>query len=117
MSGRAAALRLAALAFLVVGAFALLFAWKASQPGPAVQAQEKTSVLEVPELDYTQVVVQPPAPTPPPTPTPPPRPSPPPPAAAPPFKAGGPEDGPVPRMPNGSCPKEFPNERGGACFR
>ncbi len=45
----------------------------------------------------------------------PPRPQPPPPPPAPPFKAGGPEAGPVPLMPNGSCPKEYPDQRGSAC--
>ena len=56
-----------------------------------------------------------------PSPPPPPRPSPPPPprptpAPAPPFKAGGVEAGPVPLMPNGSCPKEFPIKQGKACY-
>jgi hypothetical protein len=32
------------------------------------------------------------------------------------FNAGGPADGPVPLMPGGSCPAEFPAERGGACY-
>lgn len=32
------------------------------------------------------------------------------------FEAGGPEDGPVPPMPNGSCPREFPTARNGACY-
>jgi hypothetical protein len=50
-----------------------------------------------------------------------PRPSPPPspqptPAPAPPFKAGGAEAGPVPLMPNGICPKEFPIKQGKACY-
>ena len=36
---------------------------------------------------------------------------------APPFKAGGPQDGPVPLMPGGSCPKEFPVKQGKACYR
>jgi hypothetical protein len=51
------------------------------------------------------------------SPTPPPPPSPQPtPAPAPPFKAGGAEAGPVPLMPNGSCPKEFPVRQGKACY-
>ncbi len=33
------------------------------------------------------------------------------------MNAGGPKDGLVPRMPGGKCPKEFPKERGGACFK
>lgn len=55
-----------------------------------------------------------PAPSPPPTPpTPAPAPSPPPASL---FNSGGPKKGPVPLMPNGSCPKEFPKKRGNACF-
>lgn len=56
-------------------------------------------------------------PTPGPAPPPPPRPNPPPPPPpAPPFNAGGPKVGPVPPMPDGSCPKEYPDQRGGACY-
>ena len=32
------------------------------------------------------------------------------------FEAGGPEGGPVPPMPEGSCPREFPTVRDGACY-
>lgn len=32
------------------------------------------------------------------------------------FEAGGPSSGPVPLMPNGSCPREFPAMRDGACY-
>ncbi len=32
------------------------------------------------------------------------------------FNAGGPAGGPVPLMPNGSCPREFPTARDGACY-
>jgi hypothetical protein len=49
-------------------------------------------------------------PNPPPPPTPQPRP-------APPFNAGGPSEGPVPLMPTGECPKEFPLQRASACYR
>jgi hypothetical protein len=31
------------------------------------------------------------------------------------MKSGGPSDGPVPMMPGGGCPEEFPIARGGAC--
>ena len=31
------------------------------------------------------------------------------------LEAGGPEDGPVPIMPSGGCPKEFPSQRGQSC--
>lgn len=33
------------------------------------------------------------------------------------LQAGGPESGPVPPMPGGGCPKEFPIKAGGACRR
>ncbi len=33
------------------------------------------------------------------------------------LQAGGPESGPVPPMPGGGCPEEFPVEAGGACRR
>ncbi len=33
------------------------------------------------------------------------------------FEAGGPEGGPVPLMPGGGCPSEYPLKRGGACYR
>lgn len=32
------------------------------------------------------------------------------------MRAGGPANGPVPLMPDGSCPVEFPTERSGACY-
>ena len=33
------------------------------------------------------------------------------------LRAGGPETGPVPLMPTGDCPPEYPERRGEACFR
>lgn len=33
------------------------------------------------------------------------------------MEAGGPEDGPIPKMPGGGCPEEFPVEKDGACYR
>lgn len=33
------------------------------------------------------------------------------------LKSGGSSGGPVPRMPNGGCPREYPVERGEGCFR
>ena len=65
---------------------------------------------------------RPPNPEPrPPNPEPRPEPSPPPPPPErdepPILNAGGPSEGPVPMMPDGGCPKEFPVQRGGACFR
>ena len=32
------------------------------------------------------------------------------------LKSGGPADGPVPLMPGGGCPSEYPVQKGGACF-
>jgi hypothetical protein len=32
------------------------------------------------------------------------------------FKAGGPRSGPVPLMPDGGCPFEYPVKRDGACY-
>ena len=32
------------------------------------------------------------------------------------FRSGGPADGPVPLMPDGGCPAEFPVKRDGACY-
>jgi hypothetical protein len=32
------------------------------------------------------------------------------------LEAGGPTDGPVPAMPGGGCPKEYPDESSGACY-
>ncbi len=73
-----------------------------------------------------------PSPSPPLTPTPAPAPSPPPPplpapapqpAPAPPpdsgtlFKAGGSMTGPMPLMPNSSCPKEYSVKQGKGCYR
>jgi hypothetical protein len=33
------------------------------------------------------------------------------------LEAGGPEDGPVPALPGGGCPAEFPVEQENACYR
>ena len=61
----------------------------------------------------TPFPIPPPTPSEPTPPTPTPFPIPPP---APQFKAGGAEAGPVPLMPIGRCPKEFPVKQGGACY-
>lgn len=84
-----------------------------------VEAAECTGASSAGGGDTTGPTPQPPTPQPPP---PPPRPQPSPlpsPSSppAPPFNAGGPQDGPVPLMPDGVCPKEFPVKRGGACYR
>jgi hypothetical protein len=73
----------------------------------------------------------PPPRTPPPTTSPPPKTPPPTTSASPPssataspnpepprdlFNAGGPSNGPVPLMPDGGCPKEFPVKHNGLCY-
>jgi hypothetical protein len=55
--------------------------------------------------------VSPPPPRPPTPPSPPPSPPP-----GPLMNAGGSSRGPVPLMPNGSCPQEFPAKRDGTCY-
>src|SRR3954453_6215335 len=58
-----------------------------------------------------------PSPSPTPQPTPPPQPPPPPqPTPGSLMSAGGSSVGPVPIMPKGSCPREFPTKRNGACY-
>lgn len=82
------------------------------EPEATVGAQSKTSPPSPPP--------PPPPPSPPPSPPPPsPTPPPPPPGSNPStlMEAGGPTTGPIPRKPDGSCPKEFPQERSGACYR
>ena len=67
-----------------------------------------------------------PSPTPRTTPAPEPAPTPPEPPPPPPpnpnpwgtlMGAGGPAEGPVPVMPGGNCPREFPAKKGNACYR
>lgn len=33
------------------------------------------------------------------------------------MEAGGPDDGPAPKMPNGGCPDEFPSEKDDGCYK
>ncbi len=76
--------------------------------GESESTQEQTSQRPEPRPTLS------PQPRPPgPAPPSPPRPNAPP---APAFKAGGPPEGLVPLMPDGSCPKEFPTRHGNACF-
>jgi hypothetical protein len=79
-----------------------------SPPGEPKSPREPTSPGGQPKPGPT------PPPPPPPRPTPPP---PPPPNQGELFKAGGPSDGPTPMLPSGGCPKEYPKQQGGACFR
>lgn len=104
--GRAATIVMAA------GLLVLLLAWYFTGQGFA-QSESKVggTTAAAPKTPAPPPKSEPKAPTPPPAP---------PPAlktdgAL--MNAGGPKDGLVPRMPGGGCPKEFPNERGDACFR
>ncbi len=72
------------------------------QPKSEPQVQSKTEPKDQPKTQ----------PTPQPQPTPPPQPD-----QGTLMKASGPSGGPVPKMPDGRCPKEFPVEKGGACYR
>ncbi len=79
--------------------------------GESETTQAQSSPPPPPQKSEPAPPPQPRPPTPAPPPPPQPNPSP-----APPFKAGGSAEGPVPPMPNGSCPKEFPDRHGNACF-
>ena len=80
--------------------------------------EETTAPTPPPPPQPPQPTPQPPpqpAPQPPPRPQPTPQP-PPTPAPAPPFKAGGSQAGPVPIIPSGGCPKEFPVKQSRAYY-
>ena len=82
------------------------------EPETTSGAQPKTTP---PPPSTTPRPTSPPPPTP--SRTPAPSPSPPPePNPGTLMNAGGPTEGPAPRMPDGSCPKEFPKERSEACY-
>ena len=136
-------LRMLVVALVLACGFTLLMAWKElADPTTPAQAQEETTTPEPTTPEPTTVqeptttppittptqptAPEPPSPpttppttttTPPPTTTttPPPTTTTPPPTTT--MDAGGPERGPVPLMPGGGCPEEYPVERGGACFR
>ena len=139
---RRMALRMLVAALVLACGFTLLMAWKElADPTTPAQAQEETTTPEPTTPEPTTVQeptttppittpTQPTAPEPPSPPTTPPTTTttPPPTTATPPpttttppptttMDAGGPERGPVPLMPGGGCPEEYPVERGGACFR
>ena len=104
-----------------------------SYDNPEEDLNPVTAAIDEPEVTSgaqpkTTPSPPPPSTTPRPTPPPPPTPAtprPPTPAPSPPpgpnlgtlMNAGAPAAGPVPRMPDGGCPKEFPQERSGACYR
>jgi hypothetical protein len=101
-----------------------------SYDNPEEDLNPVTAAIDEPETTSgAQPKTAPPQPsttprsTPPPPPPTPPRPPSPPPSPPPEpnpgtlMNAGGPTAGPAPRMPDGSCPKEFPQQRSGACYR
>jgi hypothetical protein len=115
---------LAVVALVLFAGFALRAAWEA---GPTVEAQQRTTLT--PSTTFTASPTTTASPTPTTTTTtttasPTPAPTSPSPApsdrAGRPsydtFDAGGPRGGPVPLMPGGGCPFEYPVERGGACY-
>ena len=81
-----------------------------SDPAYAQATTPKTTTTPRPTPRPTPEPTPDPEPTPAPAPTPQPNP-------APAFNAGGPAKGPVPVMPDGDCPKEFPAKEGNACYR
>ena len=107
--------RALAIGLLVAAAAVTVAAslWVASLAGVQAQetkAQETTRILSPsekasPQQQQQQQQQPPPPQLPQPTPAP-----------APQFKAGGSEAGPVPLMPSGGCPKEFPVKQGNACY-
>ncbi len=98
------ALKIAAVALMVLATgFALRLAWESP---PTVEAQQTTT----PTTTYTATAS--PAPT---TTTASPSPSTPSPSDRM-LKSGGPAHGPVPLMPSGKCPSEYPVRKDGACY-
>ena len=111
-------LRMLVVALVLACGFTLLMAWKElADPTTPAQAQEETTTVQEPTTTPPITTpTQPTAPEPPSPPTTPPTTTTtPPPTTT--MNAGGPERGPVPLMPGGGCPEEYPLERGGACFR
>jgi hypothetical protein len=78
---------------------------------PEATTPEPTS-LEPTTPEPTTPEPTPPRPIPEPT-----TPAPPPPPDGTVLDSGGPENGPVPLMPDGGCPVEYPHERGDLCYR
>jgi hypothetical protein len=82
----------------------------------AIDSPEATSGTQpktTPPPPLPSTTPPPPPPLPPPTSSPPPQPEPNPGTL---MNAGGPAAGPVPRMPGGGCPKEFPELRDSVCY-
>jgi hypothetical protein len=85
-------------------------AGSASPPaGASPTASATATASATPTPEPTRPEPTRPEPTPSPSPTPQPNPDL--------FDSGGPENGPVPLMPDGGCPPEFPAEQAGLCYR
>jgi hypothetical protein len=101
---------LAVVALVVFASFALRAAWEA---GPTVEAQQRTTLTPSTTFTASPTATASPTPT---TTTASPSPAPTSPTPDPSLDAGGPRGGPVPLMPGGGCPFEYPVKRGGACY-
>jgi hypothetical protein len=115
-------LKMAVVLLLVATGIALRFAWEVvdrpfvtAAPTMSPVAQKTAGPTPPRPEPPPSPGPRPPEPSPSPQPEPPPRPTPTP-TPTPSLNAGGPETGPVPLMPNGSCPEEYPQARGNACY-
>ena len=110
------------VAMLVIGTAVVLgLAWETIEQPRIMEILSVSPLAQMTNTyDRTTGPPSPPPSPPPPNPNPsPPNPSPPPeppPPTPQPFNAGGPKAGPVPLMPGGSCPKEFPYQRDKVCY-
>jgi hypothetical protein len=114
------ALKIAAVALMILATgFALRLAWESP---PAVEAQETTYTTTSTATASPTTTTASPAPTtttasPSPTATATASPSPSTPSPSDRMlRSGGPERGPVPLMPGGKCPTEYPTRKDGACY-
>jgi hypothetical protein len=98
------------VALLLAAGIAVYMVW---EPLPAAEAAQPSPNPQPKAPSGPQPGATPPgAPK-----APPPPPPPPPPNPGTLMNAGGPADGPMPLMPGGGCPAEFPVQRDGACYR
>jgi hypothetical protein len=92
------------VALVVFTVFAVRVAWEAP---PMVEAQQTTPTTTSPAPTTTTASPAPTTSSPSPAPTS---------GDDNLFRAGGPRSGPVPLMPDGRCPVEYPVKRDGACY-
>jgi hypothetical protein len=105
--------RIQVLLWFIIVALVVLAVRGAWDAPPTVEAQQTTTPTTVSPAPTTTTTASP-APT---TASPSPSPSPAPTSGDDDlFKAGGPKSGPVPLMPDGGCPSEYPVKRDGACY-